>query len=548
MQNQDDLEGYKNNPNYDQELANAVRMGEANKDEASVQTTAEAANQARQQKEEQNEARRLAAEERKNKAPAQPTPDKTAEENATWQGRIRNAKATDDDIRTSFDAWQSGEYQPGPKTMEEYKRMGLIDADGNPINKTPGAAEQPAEQPVEQPEEATPEQPAEQPAEEEAPAEQPAGETEGAAETAIDGAPEETKTPEEQERTEDLQAAIESTPEEKRKELYDKIFEELNPNEKEKFKSIFDAYNKGAIDKATESYFIADALARWGKNMANIYNANQTNNMWANIKSGNQINPEIDLGPNEWQQYLKTNWEAAQKLKNEGKQKALTDTLDRTNEILSSMDKADLMYNIEPQIYAQSWMGKKSPQEIAQFVMTKGYIDGNIRSMEDAANIDDYFGNLDITGQKGVQELKSLYLDNEGKVNLNEISKVDATHAETRARLEETQANLMNRLTQGEIDMQTYEKESKALDNQIKNIDKQQKLIQKDLDEALKPYKIDAARIENEKAVWGGTKLHINGKIPGVGEIGGEVDGTVLAELGYNIKKLIQDKMVSKVQ
>ena len=282
--------------------------------------------------------------------------------------------------------------------------------------------------------------------------------------------------------------------------------------------------------------------------MANLYSANQTNNMWANIKSGNQITPDIDLGPNEWQQYLKTNWEAAQKLKHEGKQKQLTDTLDRTNEILTSMNKADLMYNIEPQIYAQSWMGKKSPQEIAQFVMTKGYIDGNIRSMEDAANIDDYFGNLDITGQRGVQELKSLYLDNEGKVSLNEISKVDATHAETRARLEETQQRLMNQLAQGEIDMQTYEKESKALDNQIKNIDKQQKQIQKDLDEALKPYKIDAARIENEKAVWGGTKLHINGKIPGVGEIGGEVDGTVLAELGYNIKKLIQDKMVSKVQ
>jgi hypothetical protein len=364
----------------------------------------------------------------------------------------------------------------------------------------------------------------------------------------MDGAPEATKTPEQQEKTEEIKQELQASPEEQRKAMYDKIFQELNPDEKGKWTNIFQAYKDNKIDKAQRDYFIADALARWGKNMGNIMHANQTNAMWANIKSGNQINPDIDIGPNEWQKYLKEDWAAAQKMKNEAKQKALTDTLDRTNDILKEMDAADLMYNIEPRIYASSWMGKKTPEEIAQFVMVKGYIDGNIRNMNDAANVADYFGNLDITGKKGLEELRSMYLDNEGKVSLNEVSKVQAKHAETKAGLEEAQQRLMNQLTQGEIDMQTYEKESKALDNQIKNIDKQQKQIDKDLSEKLAEYKIEGAKLENMQKKYGSFKFKLNAKIPMLGEMGGEVDGATLANVVGDIDKLIRDNIVSKIQ
>jgi hypothetical protein len=555
MQNQDDLEGYKNNPNYDQELANAVRMGEANKNEASVQTTADAANQARQQKEEQNELRRQQREAARNQQPAaQPEqPDNSPEALATAHGRIVAGKATDDDLREDFenfknksDVYADGR-TPGPKTMNEWKRLGLVDENGNIVeNEAEAEPEANAEpQPEPQPE-ANAETP---PAETEANAEPTEPTTqEPAAPTAMDGAPEETKTPEQQEKTEEIKQELQASPEEQRKAMYDKIFQELNPDEKGKWTNIFQAYKDNKIDKAQRDYFIADALARWGKNMGNIMHANQTNAMWANIKSGNQINPDIDIGPNEWQKYLKEDWAAAQKMKNEAKQKALTDTLDRTNDILKEMDAADLMYNIEPRIYASSWMGKKTPEEIAQFVMVKGYIDGNIRNMNDAANVADYFGNLDITGKKGLEELRSMYLDNEGKVSLNEVSKVQAKHAETKAGLEEAQQRLMNQLTQGEIDMQTYEKESKALDNQIKNIDKQQKQIDKDLSEKLAEYKIEGAKLENMQKKYGSFKFKLNAKIPMLGEMGGEVDGATLANVVGDIDKLIRDNIVSKIQ
>lgn len=550
MQNQDDLEGYKNIPNYDQELANAVRTGEANKNEASVQTTADAANQARQQKEEQNELRRQQREAARNQQPAaQPEqPDNSPEALATAHGRIVAGKATDDDLREDFenfknksDVYADGR-TPGPKTMNEWKRLGLVDENGNIVeNEAEAASEQPAEanveQPVEQPtEEANVEQPAEQPAEN------------ADAPLAVDGAPEETKTPEQQEKTEEIAQELQASPEEQRKAMYDKIFQELNPDEKSKWTNIFQAYKDDKIDKAQRDYFIADALARWGKNMANIMHANQTNAMWANIKSGNQINPDIDIGPNEWQKYLKEDWAAAQKMKNEAKQKALTDTLDRTNEILKKMDAADLMYNIEPRIYASSWMGKKTPEEIAQFVMVKGYIDGNIRNMNDAANVADYFGNLDITGKKGLEELRSMYLDNEGKVNLNEISNVQAKHAETKAGLEEAQQRLMNQLTQGEIDMQTYEKESKALDNQIKNIDKQQKQLDLDFNKAIQKYKIEGVKLENMKTKYGNAKFKLGFNVPHLGEMGAEVDGVALASAVGDIDKLIKDGLASRIQ
>lgn len=42
-------------------------------------------------------------------------------EDDTWQNRIKNGKASDDDMKTAYDAWKRGEYTPGPKTLEYFK-------------------------------------------------------------------------------------------------------------------------------------------------------------------------------------------------------------------------------------------------------------------------------------------------------------------------------------------------------------------------------------------------------------------------------------------
>lgn len=52
----------------------------------------------------------------------------------TWQDRIRNAKATDDDIVTAFKEWNAGNYTPGPKTIEAFKAAGLMPT--NTLNTT----------------------------------------------------------------------------------------------------------------------------------------------------------------------------------------------------------------------------------------------------------------------------------------------------------------------------------------------------------------------------------------------------------------------------
>lgn len=42
-------------------------------------------------------------------------------EEDTWQNRIKNGKASDDDMKTAYEAWKRGEYTPGPKTLEYFK-------------------------------------------------------------------------------------------------------------------------------------------------------------------------------------------------------------------------------------------------------------------------------------------------------------------------------------------------------------------------------------------------------------------------------------------
>ncbi|MCQ2598169.1 MAG: hypothetical protein MJ181_10030 [Treponema sp.] len=45
----------------------------------------------------------------------------TPKEEDTWQTRIKNGKASDDDMKTAYEMWKKGKYSPGPKTLEYFK-------------------------------------------------------------------------------------------------------------------------------------------------------------------------------------------------------------------------------------------------------------------------------------------------------------------------------------------------------------------------------------------------------------------------------------------
>lgn len=142
-------------------------------------------------------------------------------------------------------------------------------------------------------------------------------------------------------------------------------------------KSIWQAWKNGDIDKATRNYFIADALAKFAGDMGNISHAQHANNMWANIESGNQINPMENVkGENQWQDYLKTDWKEAQKQKWEGKKKRMESMAD----ILKQADLDDYVANSKVDIMSNSKaqkMAEENPTKFIHMLNTQRAIEGN---------------------------------------------------------------------------------------------------------------------------------------------------------------------------
>lgn len=142
-------------------------------------------------------------------------------------------------------------------------------------------------------------------------------------------------------------------------------------------KSIWEAYKNGDIDKSTRNYFIADALAKFAGDMGNISNAQHANNMWANIESGNQINPMENVkGESQWQDYLKTDWKEAQKQKWEGKKKRMESMAD----ILKEADLDDYVANSKVDIMSNSKaqkMAEENPTKFIHMLNTQRAIEGN---------------------------------------------------------------------------------------------------------------------------------------------------------------------------
>lgn len=142
-------------------------------------------------------------------------------------------------------------------------------------------------------------------------------------------------------------------------------------------KSVWEAYKNGDIDKSTRNYFIADALAKFAGDMGNISNAQHANNMWANIESGNQINPMENVkGESQWQDYLKTDWKEAQKQKWEGKKARMESMAD----ILKEADLDDYVANSKADIMSNSKvqkMAEENPTKLIHMLNTQRALEGD---------------------------------------------------------------------------------------------------------------------------------------------------------------------------
>ena len=142
-------------------------------------------------------------------------------------------------------------------------------------------------------------------------------------------------------------------------------------------KSIWEAYKNGDIDKSTRNYFIADALAKFAGDMGNISHAQHANNMWANIESGNQINPMENVkGESQWQDYLKTDWKEAQKQKWEGKKARMESMAD----ILKEADLDDYVANSKADIMSNSKvqkMAEENPTKLIHMLNTQRALEGD---------------------------------------------------------------------------------------------------------------------------------------------------------------------------
>lgn len=176
-------------------------------------------------------------------------------------------------------------------------------------------------------------------------------------------------------------------------------------------KSILKALKDGDIDKGTAGYFIANALSNFANDMGNIKETQRQNSMWANL--GNQKNPEIS-GTNDWQEYLKTDWKEAQKLKNEAKSKQTLGNIDNQLEVSKQRGFDQYLANEKPEILKDSkWakMAKEDPDSYATLQQLGQIIDGKSPLTADQlGNLVDAAGNAKLGNEIGQKQLEMLGL------------------------------------------------------------------------------------------------------------------------------------------
>ena len=142
-------------------------------------------------------------------------------------------------------------------------------------------------------------------------------------------------------------------------------------------KSIWSAWKNGDISKDTRNYFMADALAKFGQNIANIKSAQAHNDMWANIEKGDTQNPMENVDTNnQWQDYLKTDWNEAQKQKWEGKKSRMESMAN----ILKEADLDDYVANSKADIMSNSKvqkMAEENPTKLIHMLNTQRALEGD---------------------------------------------------------------------------------------------------------------------------------------------------------------------------
>lgn len=175
-----------------------------------------------------------------------------------------------------------------------------------------------------------------------------------------------------QETVEELQNLDNMTEEESTKVLND-LSERLRSQglDTVEMKNIFKALKDGDIDKGTAGYFIADALAKMAQQWYNDSTANFQNRMWSTIKSGNFKTPE-QVGPNAWQEYLKTDWTEAQRRKNDAKHS----TAMANAEVVGKKIMDDYMFNEHPELITNSKIAKLPKDQLAGVFNLQRMMDG----------------------------------------------------------------------------------------------------------------------------------------------------------------------------
>lgn len=446
------------------------------------------------------------------------TQSKEAPLGATWQDRIKNATASDDDIRTAYEEYKKGNYQPGPKTMEEFQKMGLMEQPSN---------EQPAEIP--QPQAEVPENPTAQESEEATQTTDATVDNQSNTDTTADTT---DVTPEQEAQVEDtkeeVQEEIQSKSDDELKSYLSNIEKSLNTNDEEKAKmaGIFEAYKNGDIDKNQRNYFLADAIARFASNIAEIQDTKNQNALWANITSGNQKAAKVDVSPNEWQNYLKTDWQEAQKLKNEARSKATMEKVETDMAALRKAGQDKYLYNDFPTMVKDSSYMKLPAEQRTQVAQVIAISNGAPYNADQLGNISDILGNAKLgntIGELTVQSMKDSHDVVQGQIKAQNILNM---YAEQKQQLEIKQA-------QGAISTDEYDREMKRLLNE------QQKLENQIL-EATKETKINKEQAELINTKYADTTFKLTGKIPGLGEAGATVTGAALVNAGMDITDAIK--------
>lgn len=213
--------------------------------------------------------------------------------------------------------------------------------------------------------------------------------------------------------------------EQSRKEMEDRF--KASPE----FKSIWSAWKNGDISKDTRNYFIADALAKFGQNIANIKSAQAHNDMWANIEKGDTQNPMENVDTNnQWQDYLKKDWQEAQRLKWEGKQKDLEGTV----EVLNKTKLDDYAVNDRPELIKNSQMqklAKTDPDLYGNIVQIAAITDGKTPyNGDDLVNITRSKSAIDQALKMGDKALEAMGLDNKQAKLLSELLEAQSKYAE----------------------------------------------------------------------------------------------------------------------